>query len=123
MISWGLILWLIGLSVITFFGVMWLLDISNRQRQLQEKLEHTYVDGEGCDVSEPIRALTKRVEESESRVENLHAAVQQSRAEIGEFASQLPAVVLEASPLTSSRFVVGVRASPTKPASRTTVLL
>jgi hypothetical protein len=93
MISWGLILWLIGLSVITFFGVMWLLDISNRQRELQEKLEHTYIDGEGRDVSEPILALTQRVEESESRVQELHAAVQQSRTELGEFASQLPSSV------------------------------
>jgi hypothetical protein len=93
MISWGLILWLIGLSVITFFGVMWLLDISNRQRELQDKLEQTYVDGEGHDVSVPIRTLTQRVEESESQVQQLHAVVQRSRNEIGEFANQLPTSV------------------------------
>ena len=93
MISWGLILWLVGLSVITFFGVMWLLDISSRQRQLQDRLEHTYVDGEGRDVSEPIRELTQRVEDSETRVRELQAVVQQSRTELGEFARQLPASV------------------------------
>lgn len=93
MISWGLILWLVGLSVITFFGVMWLLDISNRQREIQDTMEQTYVDGEGRDVSEPIKALTQRVEESEALVQQLHAAVQQSRGEIGEFAKQLPTSV------------------------------
>ena len=41
MANWGFVLWLVGLSAITFFAVAWLLDFGNRQRQLQRKLDET----------------------------------------------------------------------------------
>jgi len=42
--SFGFILWLIGLSLITFFAVAWLLDLNSRQRQLQKRLEQALSD-------------------------------------------------------------------------------
>jgi hypothetical protein len=90
MASWGFVLWLIGLSVTTFFAVAWLLDISSRQRKIQEQLEHSYVDSEGRDVSEPLRTMTERLEQNEVQIEELHAELQQVRNELEGVARHLP---------------------------------
>ena len=89
MVNWGLILWLIGLSVITFIGVMWLLDISGRQRRIQEKLEETYVDGEGLDLSEPLRALTERSEHNEAQMEQLRTEARDLRQDVAGYVSRM----------------------------------
>ena len=75
--SWGIVIWLIGLSVMTFFAVAWLLDISNRQRQLQERLDAPEADTEGVDYADaeyadPLRALTERLAGNEERTQQLH---------------------------------------------------
>ena len=55
--NWGFILWLLGLSVMTLVSVMWLLDISGRQRKLQKRIESIFTDEEGQDLSQPLEAL------------------------------------------------------------------
>jgi cell division protein FtsB len=69
--SWGVIVWLIGLSVMTFFAVAWLLDVSNRQRQIQERSDEPQLDAEGADYSEPMRALAQRIADTEERTQQL----------------------------------------------------
>lgn len=81
--NWGFILWLIGLSVMTFFAVAWLLDISSRQRQLQKRLDEAFVTPEGLDLSEPLSALAERLAENEEQIEQL-------RAELDRVTSHLP---------------------------------
>ena len=75
--SWGIVIWLIGLSVMTFFAVAWLLDISNRQRQLQERLDEPEADTDGVDYADaeyadPLRVLTERLAGNEERTQQLH---------------------------------------------------
>lgn len=81
--SWGFVLWLVGLSVMTFFAVAWLLDISSRQRQIQKRLDEALVSPEGDDLTEPLGALAKRLDEYEERA-------QQLRTELGTMTSHLP---------------------------------
>jgi hypothetical protein len=88
--NWGIVLWLVGLSAITFFAVMWLLDFNNRHRQLQERLDGLFTDQEGVDLSQPIAALAARLEENvqqtrglQAEVERLMGAVPQSVQAVG----------------------------------------
>jgi hypothetical protein len=81
--NWGFILWLIGLSIITFFAVAWLLDISNRQRQLQKRLEEIFTDAEGRDLADPLQALKERLDAHEYRAEQLYQ-------EFGRLAANIP---------------------------------
>jgi hypothetical protein len=71
--NWGFILWLLGLSVMTLVGVMWLLDISGRQRKLQKRIESIFTDDEGQDLSQPLEALTVRLDVTDERMERLQA--------------------------------------------------
>jgi hypothetical protein len=88
--NWGIVLWLVGLSAMTFFAVMWLLDFNNRHRQFQERLDSLFTDQEGVDLSQPIAALAARLEENvqqtrqlQAEVEHLMGAVPQSVQAIG----------------------------------------
>ncbi len=81
--NWGIALWLVGLSVITFFTVAWLLDIGNRQRQLHERLDQTFVDAEGHDVSKPLQAFSERLEGIEQQTAHLGE-------EVGHLVSKIP---------------------------------
>jgi hypothetical protein len=81
--SWGFVLWLIGLSAMTFFAIAWLLDISNRQRQLQEQLDQTSTETEGADQSEHLKALTARLNGSDTHMQEL-------RSEFDRLADLLP---------------------------------
>lgn len=67
----GIVLWLIGLSAMTFFAVAWLLDISNRQREIQQRLDQIFTDGEGGDLSQPLEALAVRLDVHDERTERL----------------------------------------------------
>jgi hypothetical protein len=67
----------------TFFAVAWLLDISSRQRQIQKRLDEALVSPEGQDLSEPLGALAKRLDEYEDRAQQLHT-------ELGNMTSHLP---------------------------------
>lgn len=74
--SWGFVLWLVGLSVMTFFAVAWLLDISSRQRQIQKRLDEALVSPEGHDLSAPLGALAKRLDENEERTQQLRTELE-----------------------------------------------
>jgi hypothetical protein len=74
--NWGIILWLIGLSAMTFFAVMWLLDVNNRHRQLQQRLDGLFTDQEGVDLSQPIAALMERLEDNVQQTRGLQAEVE-----------------------------------------------
>ena len=71
--NWGFVLWLIGLSAITFFAIAWLLDISNRQRQLQERLGQTSTVTEGADLSAPLKTLSERLNANDEHTQLLHS--------------------------------------------------
>ena len=71
--NWGFVLWLLGLSVITLVSVMWLLDISGRQRKLQRRIENIFTDEEGQDLSQPLEALAVRLDVNDERMERLQA--------------------------------------------------
>jgi hypothetical protein len=73
----GFVLWLIGLSAMTFFAVAWLLDLSNRQRQIQERLDKIFTDKEGHDLSKPLEALTARMDVGDERAERLRNDIEQ----------------------------------------------
>lgn len=74
--NWGIVLWLVGLSAMTFFAVMWLLDVNNRYRQLQERLDGLFTDQEGVDLSQPIATLAARLEENVQQTRGLQAEVE-----------------------------------------------
>jgi len=67
----GTILWLIGLSAMTFFVAAWLFDISGRQRKIQERMERVFTDKEGRDLTEPIEAIMVRLDVSDERAQRL----------------------------------------------------
>jgi hypothetical protein len=67
----GIVLWLIGLSAMTFFAVAWLLDISNRQREIQQRLDQIFTDEKGGDLSQPLEALAVRLDVNDERTERL----------------------------------------------------
>jgi hypothetical protein len=77
MADWGIAFWLIGLTAITFFAIAWLLDINNRQRELQNRLEQTFTDSEGLNLSEPLQALTARLDLNETHMAELREALNQ----------------------------------------------
>jgi hypothetical protein len=85
--NWGVILWLVGLSVMTFFAVAWLLDINNRQRQIQDRLEEpgadTEMDLEGLDLSRPLKDLGERLAQNEAQTLQL-------REELSRLSTSLP---------------------------------
>ena len=76
MANLGFVVWLIGLSVMTFFAVAWLLDISNRQRQLQQRLDQTFTDAEGQDLSQPLAALIARLDTNDEQTQQLRAGLE-----------------------------------------------
>lgn len=84
MANLGFVIWLIGLSVMTFFAVAWLLDISNRQRQLQQRLDETFTDAEGLDLAEPLQALTARLDASDEQTQQLQAGLDHLTAHLPE---------------------------------------
>ena len=71
MANWGSILWLIGLSAMTFFVAAWLFDIQNRQRKIQKRLDSVFTDDEGLDLSQPLQALTARLDANDERTGRL----------------------------------------------------
>ena len=71
MANLGTILWLIGLSAMTFFVAAWLFDISGRQRKIQERMERVFTDKEGRDLTEPIEAIMVRLDVSDERAQRL----------------------------------------------------
>jgi len=71
MATWGTIIWLVGLSAITFFVVAWLFDIQNRQRKLQVRLDSIFTDDQGQDLSQPLEALTARLDANDERTGRL----------------------------------------------------
>jgi hypothetical protein len=73
MANWGIILWLLGLSVITFFTVAWLLDFNNRLRQVQERIGKLFTDAEGEDLTKPLEALMVRLDVHDERMERVHS--------------------------------------------------
>jgi hypothetical protein len=79
----GFVLWLIGLSLMTFFAVAWLLDLSNRQRRIQERLDQLFTDEEGHDLSKPLEALVVRLDVCDERTERL-------RGELDHFNTSFP---------------------------------
>lgn len=83
MANWGFVLWLIGLSAIVFFAVMWLMDISTRQRQLQGQLGEGFGGTEGQDLSGPLAAMTERLDENAEQTQLL-------RSDLDRLAGQLP---------------------------------
>jgi hypothetical protein len=83
MATWGTIIWLVGLSAITFFVVAWLFDIQSRQRKMQQRLDSIFTDEEGQDLSQPLEALTVRLDANDERTGRL-------RDDLDGLAQQLP---------------------------------
>jgi hypothetical protein len=81
--SWGIVLWLIGLSAMIFFSVAWLLDLNNRQRQIQGQWGQLFTDSEGQDLSQPLQALTARLDANDERAERL-------QSDMGDYVACLP---------------------------------
>jgi hypothetical protein len=73
----GFVLWLIGLSAMTFFSIAWLLDINNRQRQIQGLMDKLFTDEEGQDLAEPLEALVSRMDASDEHVQQLQGDMAQ----------------------------------------------
>ena len=71
--SWGIVLWLVGLSAMIFFSVAWLLDLNNRQRQVQAQWGQLFTDSEGHDLSQPLAALTARLDAHDERAARLQS--------------------------------------------------
>ncbi len=86
MATWGIILWLIGLSVMTFFVVAWMFDIHNRQRKIQKRLDSVFTDDEGLDLSQPLQTLTARLDANDERTERL-------RNDLDSLAEHLPSSI------------------------------
>jgi hypothetical protein len=82
MVNLGIVLWLIGLSAMTFFAVAWLLDISNRQREIQKRLDRIFTDEEGHDLSQPLEALAVRMDLDDERAERLRNEVDRLMARL-----------------------------------------
>jgi hypothetical protein len=70
----------------TFFAVAWLLDLNNRQRQTQKRLDQIFTDKEGHDLSKPLDALTVRLDVSDERVGRL-------RDDLDQLTTLLPGAV------------------------------
>ena len=71
--TWGFVLWLIGLSAMIFFAIAWLLDMGNRQRQMQSRLDQIFSDEEGHDLSKPLEALMTRSELNAEQLQQLQS--------------------------------------------------
>ncbi|RMF28826.1 MAG: DUF4446 family protein [Chloroflexi bacterium] len=71
--NWGWLLWLIGLTAMTFINVAWVLDLQARHRDLRTRLEALAASEPGRDLSLPLSQLTGRLEGTEETVEALKA--------------------------------------------------
>jgi len=66
----GFIFWLIGLSIMVFFAIAWLLDISNRQRQFQAHVDQLLTEAEEAEKApdfpvanqEQLKLLQREIE-------------------------------------------------------------
>jgi hypothetical protein len=88
--SWGIILWLIGLSAITFFAVAWLLDINNRQREQSERLQVMFTDQDGLNLAQPFEELGERLDTNDHQTEQI-------RTELDHLRDSLPQSIQAAS--------------------------
>ena len=68
MASWGIVLWLVGLSAITFFSVAWLMDISKRQRQNQNAMDQELAGAGGHELNGPLASLNERLDDTEEKM-------------------------------------------------------
>jgi hypothetical protein len=84
--SWGVILWLVGLSAITFFAIAWLLDISNRQRDMSRRLSERLAQEDEAWTAEAPEGLLERLNAGEEHAQKLSDEI----ARLGEV---LPKVV------------------------------
>lgn len=78
----GFVLWLIGLSLMTFFAIAWLLDISNRQRALQEQLGQL-MESIGSAEQAPSPAGRTPIAHLETELEQLKTHLPQTIQAVG----------------------------------------
>lgn len=69
--NWGWLLWLVGLTAMTFINVAWVLDLQARHRELRTRLEALTASEPGRDLSLPLSQITGRLEETEEVMETL----------------------------------------------------
>ena len=68
MASWGIVLWLFGLSAITFFAVAWLMDIGKRQRHIEKKLDQELAGPGEREMTEPLESLIERLDDTDEKM-------------------------------------------------------
>ncbi len=81
----ALIIWVIGLTILVLVGIVWVLDLQARLRQLQNRMGQLFSEEgiEDANVTAALGTLAGRLTETRERTERLVTRLQQIDATLG----------------------------------------
>ena len=69
----ALLVWAVALTILVIVGIVWVLDLQARLRQLQRRYENVFAEGEDTSLAAALENLASRLSETTARAEQLVA--------------------------------------------------
>ena len=69
----ALLVWAVALTILVTVGIVWVLDLQARLRQLQRRYENVFAEGEDTSLAAALENLASRLSETTARAERLVA--------------------------------------------------
>jgi hypothetical protein len=76
----SLLVWVVALTILVIVGVVWVLDLQSRLRQLQQRYQNATVSGDEADLAIALDNLAARLSDTNARTERLVARAEQADA-------------------------------------------
>jgi len=73
----ALLIWVVALTILVIVGVVWVLDLQSRLRQLQNRYKNAAVSGDEADLAISLDNLAARLSETNARTERLVVRAEQ----------------------------------------------
>ncbi len=73
----ALLIWSLALTILVVVGIVWILDLQGRLRQLQERREEVLIEGEDASANAVLENLASRLSKTNARTERLVARAEQ----------------------------------------------
>jgi hypothetical protein len=74
----ALLIWSFALTILVVVGIVWILDLQGRLRQLQERREQVLIEGEDASANAVLENLASRLSKTNARTERLVARAEQA---------------------------------------------
>lgn len=73
----ALLIWSLALTILVVVGIVWILDLQGRLRQLQERREEVVIEEEDASANAVLENLVSRLAKTNARTERLVARAEQ----------------------------------------------